>query len=216
MTATDSSPAEGPQRISTEYMEAEKDAFNATYGKALGAWSILEFMLQRLFTRMTGLSPEMSAALFYSARSFNGRADMIEAIIPLVAAPDDFKKTLARLLKKIRQYSGTRNRLAHAQQSSSTKLSDAGDKYIISCFLCEGDKLDSPDENGRMLKDHLGNCRINFGRLAYYVLYTWKVHDPDTATWPQRCHELILQLPNDPCSTAIAPIPSAPELPPEP
>jgi len=131
MTVTDASSPERPQGISAEHMEAEKDAFNAAYGKALGAWATLEFMLQRLFTRMTGLSPEMSAALFCSARSFNGRADVIEAIIPLAEAPDHFKKLLSNLLKKIRQYSGTRNRFAHAQENSSAKLSGNGERYVI-------------------------------------------------------------------------------------
>ena len=204
----------GPSPISLDDIEEASNEFNAAYGRAFAAWAIVETILDKLLVRMTGAPPEMSAAMYYSTRSFNAKADMIEAVIHLVSADENFKSMLKNIMKKVRQYSSTRNILAHAHQSSTVDISSDGNKLNLHYYIRDASKMELPLGDDHTTKGQLENCRENFGRLAYYILYTIKVPAAEVRAWPEKCLELLRQLPIDACSTSVAPTVEVPAIPP--
>lgn len=92
------------------------------YGLALSAWSQIENRLGWLFSALCNLSSGpngMGSALFYSGRSFASRADLLDAAIRANTTAPEFQKALFRaILKKARQFSAARNRIAHGFPST--------------------------------------------------------------------------------------------------
>jgi len=87
--------------------------FYRAYGRAMASWSELERGLGTILVRVTGLSPKMAGAIFYSARSFQGRAEMVQACIPFAKTTPAGKAFLTGLVNRAGGYAKTRNALAH-------------------------------------------------------------------------------------------------------
>lgn len=66
-----------------------QDSFYLQYGKTLDGWSILENSVSLFFAKLTGMTPTKARRVFYSARSFNGRADMFEAALSATRLPKE-------------------------------------------------------------------------------------------------------------------------------
>ena len=61
------------------------------------------------------MKPKMARAIFYSARSFNGRSEMFEAAMANSSLNEDAKAALEAVIAKAAAYSSFRNSLAHGQ-----------------------------------------------------------------------------------------------------
>lgn len=100
-------PLEVLEPISTEFFHC--------YGVAMAEWAGVERSLSRWFLAMTQMPEPLARGIFYSARSFNARADMVQAAIGFCSQPQNASAiTVVKAgLKKARSYSGFRNSMTH-------------------------------------------------------------------------------------------------------
>jgi hypothetical protein len=89
--------------------------FHLQYGMTLASWARLEESLGGIFSVLCGFDQfeGMGPALFYSGRSFATRADLLSAAIRTADLSDDYRELLRAILKKARQFSASRNQIAH-------------------------------------------------------------------------------------------------------
>jgi len=139
------------------------------YGIALANWSGIERGLFYWFYRTTGMSEAMARAVFYSARSFNGRAEMLEAAV--AHNPTVLGNELAFIkaaTKKAGQFSGFRNRIAHGEPIINViELKDQDGNQAsrtIDCSIVQG-KSHGPDPATDVSIKSLTNAAENFHRL---------------------------------------------------
>lgn len=78
-------------------------------------WGQVESALCRIFGSITGMNSTLSRRVFYSARSFTGRTDMLKEAIncPTIQFSKDDEHLLKEAIKIARQYSSVRNVIAH-------------------------------------------------------------------------------------------------------
>ena len=90
--------------------------FYPIYGLALGEWSRLENSLYFWFAHVTKMKHPIGRAIFFSAKSFASRAEMLEAAIE---HQDNLSKhqleLIEEIIKKARKYSAFRNRITHGE-----------------------------------------------------------------------------------------------------
>lgn len=92
-----------------------RDSFHRAYGAAMEAWAQMEHALLAWFLSATGLSEPIGRAVFFSAKSFAGRRDMLDDVIPFSPFDEDVRAFLKAVLKKTKQYSEFRNKAVHGQ-----------------------------------------------------------------------------------------------------
>lgn len=170
--------------------------FHFAYGITLANWAGVERALFYWFYRATEMSETMARAIFYSARSFNGRAEMLEAAIAhnhtLVGDELAFIKSA---IKRAWQYNSFRNRIAHGEPIMNIiELADpkAGKtSRSIDWSIVEGKSTKGPDPETDVSIDRLKNAAENFHRLQSMLndaLGKNKSH--------QKYLELVRELPN--------------------
>jgi len=103
-------PPKNPKELSRLYEE-----FHLQYGITLSEWASLEETLGEIFNRLCNFKTwhGMGPALFYSGRSFATRADLLSAAIRTANIAEDLSELLRAILKKSRQFSTSRNTIAH-------------------------------------------------------------------------------------------------------
>jgi hypothetical protein len=75
----------------------------------------LESAIFRWFQYSTGMSDPLARAVFYSARNFTGRRDMLIAALPFASLAKSEQAFIRTALKKTREYSAFRNQMAHRE-----------------------------------------------------------------------------------------------------
>jgi hypothetical protein len=98
--------------MGSDVSDPERD-FYVTYGRTMASWAMLEMSLYLLFLRLTGMRRPMGMAVFYSARSFLGRSEMVSACIDHVRDIPAAKAFLRGAIGRANSYAMARNRLAH-------------------------------------------------------------------------------------------------------
>jgi hypothetical protein len=68
-------------------------------------WSTIEDGLFEWFKRCTGLQERLAKSVFYSARSFEGRRDMLTAAISFSPCDKKTRTGMRLCIKRARQYS---------------------------------------------------------------------------------------------------------------
>ncbi len=53
------------------------DEFYVAYGKVIDDWAFIEFVLSQIFRSITQIDKKLSAAIFYSERSFQTRKGLL-------------------------------------------------------------------------------------------------------------------------------------------
>jgi hypothetical protein len=177
------------------------EKFILAYGEALLEWSYVENRLFRWFRHLTKLDDVMSRAIFFSARSFQGRSDMLAATIPH-ASFSGLKGPVARqiieeTLKKADVYSAFRNSLAHG--SVIAEYSENGRREV----LVQGKH---PPHLQSETGIEIGKIKIageNFAELSNALSFSLRMYS--IANRPKarlrqlrECHERLLLLPNEP------------------
>lgn len=103
-------------REQIEHVNQAHAEFHHAFGCAMSEWAGVERSLFYWFTYITRMKSEMARAVFYSARSFNARADMLAAAIAEAKRQTEVELEFIRTaLKRARGYGGFRNNLAHGE-----------------------------------------------------------------------------------------------------
>ncbi|MBV8869134.1 MAG: hypothetical protein JOY65_06930, partial [Acetobacteraceae bacterium] len=97
---------------SAQRTEIENE-FYLEFGKAMDAWSMLELVLSWWFQRLTKMKPDMSAAIFYSGRSFETRKALLFAAADKAGESEEVTKFFRSAVKKAHHFSESRNKSAH-------------------------------------------------------------------------------------------------------
>ncbi|MEX0955212.1 MAG: hypothetical protein WDZ83_08385 [Rhizobiaceae bacterium] len=182
------------------------------YGQAMDGWSALEGGLALWFAKLTRMPPKRARRIFYSARSFNGRAEMFEAALSVARLPKGTSALLKTIIKTARKYSAFRNRLAHGEANVHTDIVDG--KPTFEMLITE------PQYQERMTREHgISVEDIKAANDAFRVLagdLMMVFNGEIAAAQLEERRELILQRPNLPSSKESAPNPSKQKKPPRP
>jgi hypothetical protein len=164
--------------------------FHLNYGITLGEWALLEDALCELFQRLAVIRPKLARAMFYSGRSFATRADLFSAALEAAAAPESYKAACKATLKRARQYSSARNTIAHGIPVDMRHSTEEGlHRYRVK----QGRSI---MEAGGVTQGQMQAAAIYFRGLQEII---WRIaltpFDEQEAI--VRCHEQVLQLPNE-------------------
>ena len=98
----------------SEARDGPSPEFLQAYGGAMSEWANVELMLCFWFRRLGGILDWNAATqVFFSARSFTGRADMLLAVIPLAPIEEGYRELVSDIMMKALGYNSVRNQLAH-------------------------------------------------------------------------------------------------------
>ena len=125
----------GATGLDNDAEEAEIDAAQVSFHEAYGAfmlyWANLERVLAIWFVRLSGMPVRRASAVFYSAKNFSGRADMIEAVMPHSEMEQEYITCLKQSIKKARQYNSFRNSVAHGQSIYGSFPRGAKKQFVL-------------------------------------------------------------------------------------
>ena len=125
-------PVLGISKFSGEEYARALDNFHLTFGSALTQWARVEERVGNWFWYSTGLSEEMARAIFYSARNFNARADMLEAALRHAEIETrGAKEFIKSAIHKAVSYSSFRNVLAHGEPTFDAQATSPTFKQIL-------------------------------------------------------------------------------------
>jgi hypothetical protein len=174
-------------------------AFYREYGRTLANWASIERGLCEWFILTTRMPRQMATAIFYSARSFNGRADMTEAAIGSSKLPTAAAEFIRSATTKAIAYSSFRNSISHGE---TVHLTIAGPERPLAEMwtIIQGGK----GSDHRITLEQIVIAGSNFDKLAT-LLWLSAGYDPsdprsDVQTSPEKCLERVLALPNQPTS----------------
>jgi hypothetical protein len=203
-------------KVSAEQMGVATGELFHYFGLFMTRWAQLETTLYYWFGRVTTMPEGMSRAIFYGARGFAARAEMLEAAIEhaTVLKPEE-TAVLKEGVKKARQYSTFRNKVAHGEPRLNVKdLNNPQIHYTIT----QG--KNTPNEKEEVITlEHLTAAASNIHTLVDCIrdtlppLRTAK-QNPKS---PEECLAIIRSLPNeaqsksDQTDAASAPQPKEPQ-----
>ena len=125
-----------------EDLNQARAEFHHAYGVAMAQWGGVERGLYLWFVHATQMKEKVARAVLYSARSFNARAEMLQAVIDQAAhlAPErlDF---IQKALGRAWGYSSFRNRMAHGEPMMNI-LDIRGQPRKVSWAIAQGKARD--------------------------------------------------------------------------
>lgn len=145
-----------------DFGEIDK-TFYLQYGRAMANWAQLENSMAGVFSRLTKIEGRMSGDIFYSARSFLGRADMLHACVPHARTLPAGREFLTRSINRAMGYAGFRNRLAHNMHTLYLGNDETGGKRA-SRKIISG--VEGPDHDAREIE----NASLNFSYLGALLM----------------------------------------------
>ena len=167
-------------------------------GQAITGFAAIELWLCNHFALVTQMPPHMAKAVFFSARSLQGRLEMFYDAIAAAGTADGFP-SLTPFLKvaanRAGQWAGTRNMLAHANVGY---VDWADSKFHQQHILWDGGANDWPDPKKGLTLSDLANATLNFGRLSALLLVSYNRESGPNEPTLKECHALVLQLPTQP------------------
>jgi hypothetical protein len=165
------------------------------YGHALARWAELEGSLYNWFAHTTGMSDGMARAIFYGARGFAARSEMLEAAIEhaTILSPAEVA-FLKEAMKKARGYSGFRNKIAHGEPRLN--VIEKPDDTSLHYTLVQGKHKPSLTEP-TITVEELSTPANNIHLLAKCIRDMLPEKHPN-AEPPEECLALVLGLPTEP------------------
>ncbi|RWD62318.1 MAG: hypothetical protein EOS36_15460 [Mesorhizobium sp.] len=178
------------------------DRLYPLYGQAMLNWSNVEDCLCEWFHYLSGMKYPQARAVFFSARGFAARADMLSALLDF---PDEKRFVLEFVrdsLNKSIGYSQVRNRLAHRIPVINTTNDQC---HIVE--LHEGGA--HPFLSGApILGAHLTIISDNYAKLGRINRDAWLLtREKDSKERQERlqeCHEKLLLLPSQADSNELS------------
>jgi hypothetical protein len=134
-----------------EMAKAEAD-FQAAYGKFMQRWARLEQGMFYLFSWISEMPEDRARAIFYSAKNFLGRRDMLAGALLHAKVESRYVEFIRAGSKKARKFSEFRNAVAHGEVVFDPRPHSETYKQ---CILVEG-KLGTYDST---------DTAITLGRL---------------------------------------------------
>jgi hypothetical protein len=169
--------------------------FAMYFGRAVTNWSHIESRLYDWFQLATGMQDRMARAIFFGARGFATRAEMLEAAIEhtKVFTPEQLN-FLKEALKKARQYVGFRNKVAHGESVLSVVQGDNPRAFFV---IAQSKNL--PSSEVLEIKD-LISATESFQTLSHCLAtaHPWLRERNQNLKSPAECLSLVLALPNQP------------------
>lgn len=206
-------PDDGQVKISEVELAAAVRDFHRLYGATLAEWSRLEGQLFYWFQILTGMDEKTARGVFFSARNFNARADMLEAALDATSPGGPIQTFLQATLKKTRSYSGFRNAATHGEPHINLQK---GSPTVRQMVIIQGRKVSEEAEATMITMEQLEAARRKFEALAGYVYATLPHRgQPQQASSIEMCRELVLALPNQAHSTPSDQRPGEPKPPPK-
>lgn len=184
-------PAVGQSRRDVEQ-------FYTQYGKVMAAWADVESALADWFHR--SIQPDHgkdvnAESIFYSARSFQGRSDMLKPAIESQLINDEQRLFVRKAIKRASDYNTFRSKLAHRVTVERQSHGDGKD----GTFLQEGDDPFGRNEHLPAISTtHLEAATLHFDALKWIILIT----DVPRGITPEEGRRLIDRLPKEPHSPA--------------
>lgn len=178
----------------------DEDSICLAVGKAIMEWAALERILAHAFGLASRTDPLIADAIFFSARAFKGKHDMMLSAILASQKRNPSDVEFARLnlfkaaLKKTKSWEVVRNRLAH-NNISTMKVED---KYIGGVV--------SPQKYGvgylqnTLTEAAITEAAVNFRDLLRLVARGISSEDKERL---EALRETILLLPNPPYSHSV-------------
>jgi hypothetical protein len=168
------------------------------YGHAMARWASLERSLYYWFRGSTGMQDGMARAIFYGARGFGARAEMLEAAIEHATVLDPTQLAFIKeALKKARNYSAFRNKMAHGDPQPNLTHSN-GNVTAIHYTIVQGSDPAAAGDKPLSIED-LDTAAENITTLHYCIMdmIPWfRAHGvPKSA---EECLALVRGLPNQP------------------
>jgi hypothetical protein len=169
-------------RASVSLTTREINEFQRHLGKAIAAWARIESMFCTYFQNLTGMQRVAARSVFFSARSFNGRSDMLKALIHVVdIKPTEYESFLKAAIKKANQFVSTRNQIAHGE---SLCVDNPDSPYHRQHIILDGSEPLLELSTTVITQDGLINAADNFLQLAYALLVCvdWKWNESGKIT----------------------------------
>lgn len=171
-------------------------------GETMMEWSRVEASLMELFQRLTGMEHKMARRIFFSARSFNGRADLLRAAIATTEVDAEFVKLGQAAVARSLQYSAFRNALAHG---APLVVPELGSPLDLEPVIVEERELFNPFKDQPTTMPALRFAKGNFELLGSFIYSGARWDGEDDELAPSKFAELIRQLPNPPQSKEADP-----------
>lgn len=177
-------------------LPATKEALYHAIGVAVERWSFVELTLSLHFQVLTQAKIGIAKAVYFSARSFRGKQDMLDAAIKSVDGVEGFPQYIAYLKaasKRSGQWSGARNILVHGRvmEHSDPKSAYLGRSAIIDATE------DQNNPKRLMFAPDIVNMAEGFGKLSLLNLVAYRcLFDQKLQKSHQECLELVQLLPN--------------------
>lgn len=158
--------------IAEDTPDPNDEAFYLQYGKAMAAWADVESALSDWFRRAIqphGGENVNAEGIFYSARSFQGRADMLKAATHSNHLSKDQRTFVRKSVKIASDYNTFRAKLAHRMAIKSSGYGPGKDGM----FLREGDDWRGLAEHHPSIDTvQLKNATDHFGALHWLIVIT--------------------------------------------
>jgi hypothetical protein len=186
--------------------------FHEAFGRALSAWSSVEEGLFEWFKLCASIQNEnLARAIFYSARSFAARRDMLVATIPFSPFNKKTREAIRLCLKRARTYSEFRNRFTHGHPSYlQGDHGRCGDEFVFA----QGRTYYDHDPDDYITIVDLMAATANFRALADLLLgFHPEFQAPDVCE--AGCLAEIQALPNEANSMEPTPIRPQKKQPPQ-
>jgi hypothetical protein len=149
--------------MSYEVVAKASAEFHLAYGMALSQWALVEAVLYDWFHLTTGMNDKMARSVFYSAKSFAGRAEMLEAALGESTHSTEILDFAKAVIKKARTYSTFRNEITHGEMLLNLK---SGDNSSAHYTLVQGKNI----HTGGITIDELKIATTNFKTLRELAL----------------------------------------------
>jgi hypothetical protein len=195
-------------KLPIEVLEPLSTDFFQSHGEFMAEWAGIERGLFAWFAGISGMTDQMSRSVFYSARSFNGRGDMLEDAIE-----HDKKHTPEEIafikagLKKAWNYSGFRNSAVHGEV-----ILNVGNEEVFYSIIQGYDFQQVPARP--ILIDELTAATENFAALKQCLLFARPEYRATPGTKAKSIEEylaLVQSLPNQ-ANARSGPAPPKPAL----
>lgn len=140
--------------------------FYRAYGWALSAWARIETNLAYRFQDIIKADIDVALSIYYSARSFAGRTDMLHAALEKSRISEDLRTNLRAIIKKAISYNGFRNLIVHGQPALHCWPGQPQKNRMV---LCQG-RLQEPEVWSSLVTvEHLLTAAGNFASLARLI-----------------------------------------------
>jgi len=172
--------------INVEEWHKANAEFMFYYGQAMAEWASVERGLYYWFAGITRMKDGLARAIFYGAKGFGARAEMLESVIPF--AEQQTKEEIEFIkaaIKKAWNFVSFRNAIAHGEPIPM--ITDHG------IHVRMGKAKDVQDKDTITI-EHMGIAAENFSRLASAIISAIPHHRDGKEI--QEYLAQVLELPN--------------------